>query len=188
MIKSNLKRTLSWPLISTLALAAPALADSETGWFLESNAYKADVSGEVSGFTLDDDDGAWALGGGYRFNRYFSVQAAWHDLGSHYATDCPPPVLCLVANTDRVSLDGVSASVTGAWPVGEQFEVFGKLGAMRWDADFQRFPARDTDATDLLYGAGVGWWITPNWRLAAQYEKVEDLDLEVYGLGLIANF
>jgi opacity protein-like surface antigen len=171
-----------------LALGAPAFAVANPpGWFIEADGRSVDASGVVSGFTLDDDDSGASIIGGFAFNRYFSLQVGYHDMGSHFATDCPPPLLCIVSNVDEVDVTGWSAAATLTWPLAERFELFGTIGVMDWDADFSRFRDRDDSSTDLLYGAGAAWWPSQNWRISLAYEEV-DFDLESVKLGLRYQF
>lgn len=175
-------------LLVLLALLAPAVALAEApGFFIEADVRDVDASGEISGFTLDDDDAGASLSLGFAFNRYFSLQVGYHNLGSHYATDCPPPLVCIVNNVDEVDVSAWSAAATASWPFAENFEVFGTVGAMDWEADFSVFPGRDDSSTDWLYGAGAAWWPTPSWRLGLSWERV-DFDFDSIKLAVRYQF
>jgi hypothetical protein len=85
--------------VALLLLAGPVVAETPgQGWFVEADISDVDASGVISGFTVDDDDIGASIALGFAFNRYFSVQVGYEDLGSYLATDCPPPLLCLVTN------------------------------------------------------------------------------------------
>ncbi len=160
---------------------------ADSGWYVEGGIATVDVKSQVAGFTTDDDETGWTLGGGYRFNPYLALSGAYHDLGNNRAaTDCPPPVLCLIESSDKIDLTGLSLSAIGSWPVSNSFELFAKLGVMRWDANFSRF-SNDKNGTDLLYGAGIGVSPAPAWRVRLQYEAF-DLDADSLSLTLGYSF
>lgn len=170
-----------------LSISSTAIAADDAGWFVEADVRYVDADRLISGFTLDDDDYGYSLGLGLRFSRYFSIQAHVHDLGSFFATDCPPPLVCVTTNVDEVDVDGWSFSMTGTYPVNDQFELFGTVGAMDWDADFDRFSDRDDSDTDMLYSAGGAWYPSQDWRLALSYEWM-DFDADSIKLALRYNF
>jgi len=172
-----------------LFLGAPGFALARSpGWFVEGEVGNVDASGVISDFTFDNDDTGWSFGFGYSFNEYFSLQAGYSDMGSYLGTDCPPPLLCLVTNFEDIDLTGWSAAATASWPLGNNFELFGTVGAMYWDADFSTFNHLNDSSTDLLYGVGAAWWPSEHWRLSLSYEAVDFADLESILAGLRYQF
>ena len=162
-------------------------AETDRGWSVEADVLDVESMGTVSGFTFQGEESGLSLGLGYAFNRHLAVEANYHQWGEHFATDCPVPLNCIVQNADGIDVSGLSVLVVGVWPITGKLEVYGKLGAMGWDADFKQFPSDDT-GRDAVYGIGIGAWLSPSWRLKLGYEKVDDLDLRYAGLGLTYRF
>lgn len=182
-------RSMRFAFGSALVIAAPVLAadaPEERGWYVEANVATVASSGSQSPFVFDDDESGWSLAGGYAFNRHFALQAGYHDFGTHFATDCPAPICTAVPHEDRVAIEGLSIVAIGTWPVTANVELFGKLGVLGWDADFELAGGDDQDR-DALVGAGVGLRLSPRWRLNVQYERV-DFDLESASLGASIRF
>lgn len=139
---------------------------------------------------IDDDDGSYALGAGYSFTRNFSLEAAYQDFGSHNAeTDCPPGFACLVIPVStRADLTGISLSMIGSMPITDRLDVYGKVGFVSWDVDFDGISsAFDDSGEDLLYGAGLRGSINDQWQVFAEYRRV-DLDIGTAAIGLSYRF
>lgn len=185
-MKTRLSRSLS---VALLTLSATALADStETrGWFLEANAIDVESSDAQDTFVFDGEEAGGYFAGGYAFSRVFALQGGYYRFGDHAATDCPSTLICTaVLHDDVVDIEGVSFAAIGSWRVTETIELYGKLGVLAWDADFDR-GGDDASGRDAIAGAGVGIWLSPQWRLNLLYERV-DFDLESAGLGATFRF
>lgn len=181
---------LSRPLgVALLTLATTALADSSAsrGWFLEAHAIDVESSDEQDAFVFDGDESGGYIAGGYAFSRVFALQGGYYRFGDHAATDCPSTLVCTaVLHDDVVDIEGVSLAAIGSWRVTETVELYGKLGVLAWDADFER-TGEDESGRDAIAGVGVGIWLSPQWRLNLLYERV-DFDLESAGLGATFRF
>jgi len=73
-----------------------------------------------------------------------------------------------------------------SFPLGNRFSVYGKLGFAMWEVDF---PGGSDDGTDLTYGAGVQYDLTPKLGLRGQWQRYdirEDADL--FSIGVIYRF
>lgn len=69
---------------------------------------------------------SYVLGGGYRFNQYFAVEGSYHDMFSEVSRRG-------VGDYDTRTLQ---LSALGILPIGERFEVFGKISAGRARNEF----------------------------------------------------
>jgi opacity protein-like surface antigen len=146
---------------------------------------------------FDGDDFSYQLGLGFSINRYFAVQAAYHDFGKVDAiAGCPPELLCIAdpgtgivpSSPDTVNLDGVSVQIVGTMPLNTvPLQLFGKLGAMAWDSNWRQNSRLDESHTDLLYGVGVNWAPTDRWGMHLEYQKL-DLDVRSFTLGTTFRF
>src|SRR5690348_14123717 len=89
MIMRNSLCRAACVLMLSASVATPALT-KESGFYLGLNVgtAAADVQNEPTGFfvtssnvTTDDDDIAWSLSAGYRFNPYVGIEFSFNDLG-----------------------------------------------------------------------------------------------------------
>lgn len=137
-----------------------------------------------------DDNGSFAFGAGYAFNRNISLEGAYLDFGSHHGeTDCPPGFTCLVVPVSaEADLTGISLSLIGSLELTARLDVYGKVGFVSWDIDFTDISsAFNASGEDLLFGAGLRWSIDDHWKVFAEYGKVE-LDLNTASIGVRYHF
>lgn len=108
-------------------------------------------------FTFDENDFAWKIFGGFHFLQFFAVEAAYRDLGS--------------PSSGNTEVDQTAFDVSGlaGLPLGPLY-VFGKLGAVFWDADVSVDGIKTSDdGTDL--SAGIGASLDVLWvRLRGEVE------------------
>jgi hypothetical protein len=102
-------------------------------------------------FSLDDDDNGWKLIAGMRLLDWFAVEGNYVDFGGVNAGDD-----ALGGSYELTGFDAFAVGFLSAPFV----DVFGKVGAIRWDAeDRVNFGdvsfSNDESGTDLAYGAGV---------------------------------
>jgi OmpA-OmpF porin, OOP family len=183
---------------SLLAIAG-ALAASQASAqpYLGGSIGQSDVDDEITtglitSGSVDGKDTAFKIFGGYMFNRNFGVEGAYVDLGevSYSGSFGGAPV-----TGGKVEINGFNVSAVGAFPVNEQFSVFGKMGLFIWDAD-----ASDTtggvpfsasaDGTDLSFGVGVNYSFTRNLGVRAEWEmfKTDDGDATLLSAGVVWKF
>ena len=115
-----------------------AMAD-DSGWIggLSAGQSKARIDDpkitsqlQGSGFTttsIDDfnRDTGVKLFGGYQFNKYFSLEGGYFDLGKFGYTAKTVPTGVLNGN---IELKGFNLDTVGILPLGEKFSLFGRLG------------------------------------------------------------
>ena len=136
--------------------------------------------------------GSYKLGAGYAFNRYLSLEAAYSDFGNEHArTDCPPGLVCaemLFPIRTTADSKAYSFSAIGGIPLTDRFDVYGKIGVASWDIDFAGSSSVfDASGEDLFYGAGVRWSLDRQWRIFAEFNKVE-IGLDTAGIGVNYHF
>ena len=144
--------------------ASPALAADEGGFYVGAGVGSFGI--DVGGF--DGSDTGFKVFGGYGFNQYFGVDLEYLDGGT------------VEDRGFEIDVSGFNASVTGAWPVTEQFDVFAKLGMLFWDADFD-VPGEGSDSDsgeDFSWGVGAGYDFTDNLGARIEYQgfEIEDTD------------
>lgn len=113
---------------------------------------------------IDDNDITWQINAGYKFNRYFAVDARYMDLGKYD-----------VVGTD-VNFRAWSANAIGILPLSSNWELFGEVGAGR----IRDKKESSLDETQYNLGGGIRWAINRHLSLSAQANmyrfKIRELD------------
>jgi OOP family OmpA-OmpF porin len=164
----------------TVAAASPAAfaQDENAGFYLgggvgQFNAQIDDVDevdDTVGGW--DEDDTAYKFFAGYRMNQFLSFELDYINLGEPSGSVVPG------FNVDA-AVDGFAPYVIGTIPLGQWFEVYGRLGYFFYDAtvgvenevdDRVEF---DEESEDLVYGAGIGANIGERLNIRFEYERFD---------------
>jgi OOP family OmpA-OmpF porin len=183
---------------SALALSgAFAASQASAQGFIGGSIGQSDIDDEIAvelitSGTVDGKDTAWKIFGGYMFNRHFGLEFAYVDLGevSYSGSFFGAPV-----TGGKIEVTGFNISAIGAYPVSEQFSVFGKIGMFIWEAEASDttggVPFSDKeDGTDLSFGVGVSYNFTRNLGVRAEWERFEssDADASLITIGLLWRF
>lgn len=172
--------------VAGLGCSQGAFAQSqEQGWYIGGSVGQMEADGSCpAGFTCDLKDTAWKLFGGYRINRNFAAEAFWGEWGEI-----------------SVSSGGVTAAVEARTlgvaglailPLG-QLELFGKLGfgntKLKAKASAPGVSATaEDDGSELLYGLGAAYNFSRNLAVRAEWERLNDSELDVISIGLQYRF
>lgn len=163
-----------------LAIAIACSAASAFGNpYIGANIGQADY--DIGGF---DDPTSWTILAGYNINEYFAAEISYTDFGE--ADDDITPIWTIDA-------DAVAAALVATYPINEKFGVFAKLGAISWDATLEEQgygEIASDDGTDLLYGFGLRYAISPAVDIVGQYliADVDEDDISNLTIGLNYNF
>jgi len=162
--------------LATTAFALPASAQlNMSSVYVGGSLGQAKAKSSCSG--CDDKDTTLGLFAGYRVNRYFAAELGFHDLGSYGPIDA-----------SAWELVGV-----GAWPITEQFSVYGKLGGYR--GKFEGAGASESN-TDLTYGVGLQFDVNKNVGLRGEWQRYpsmgggafNNIDVDVLRVSALWNF
>jgi OmpA-OmpF porin, OOP family len=181
-------------LASAALLAAPAFAQ---GFYAGGSIGQSDVDEEVAAGLIDSGsvdgkDTAFKIFGGYQFTPNLAAEAAYVDLGetTYSGTFGGAPV-----TGGKVEISGFNISAVGILPINEKFSAFGKIGIFIWEADASdttggaAFSASD-DGSDLSFGLGASYAITPTLSLRAEWERFDsaDADADLLSIGVAFRF
>ena len=176
----NLKLTAAMAAL-TLALVPAAFAQEQeevSGFYLGGGAGQFNASiDDVDDIdetvdSWDDDDTAYKFFAGYRLNRFVSFELDYINLGE------PSGAVVPGRNVDA-AVDGFAPYVVGTLPLGQYFEVYGRLGYYFYDAtrgvedELDNRVEFDEESEDLVYGAGIGANIGEKFNIRAEYEKFD---------------
>ncbi len=178
-------------LFSGAALAQPYLGIDAGISRYDLDASSFDVAG-VSG-SVDEEGTVLGLRAGYELNQYVAIEAAYRTLGE--AGFNGNVMGCAVDIT--VDTTVIEATILGQLPLGDRWDLLGRVGAARWDVDADlRSPcvsaADSDDGTGMTYGLGVQYNLTESVGLRAEWQQYEDVadeeEVSTVTAGLIFRF
>ena len=183
---------------SATALAqAPALGTyPQLPWYIGVGAGVGNLDrspGELTGLnnaTLDDNDTAYTVRGGWRINPFLALELGYYDFGRYHFDG--------TAVGNRVPIDGsvraqsVGISVVGILPI-NNFDIYGRIGyahsKLNFNANGELTNKTVNDRQDeATYGAGVRWTFLPNWALFAEWIKNDKIKVNSYVGGVDFRF
>ena len=141
---------------------------------------------EPDSVEVDDGKLAWSVGLGYRINKYLAGEVEYIDFGTtdvteNYSVDnigAPVPFPTVFAPDYSSNVTGPAMSLLGTLPVGENFELFLRGGALFASREFKLgFGGLDDkfSSTVWLAGAGVTWSFAKHWAIRAEYQQTGEL-------------
>jgi OOP family OmpA-OmpF porin len=166
-----------WAAAAFAALiAGPSVADENSG--LHVGVGVGDFSTDFEGvddvdIDFDENEDTTKIFAGWRFNRWFAVQADYIDFGE--------------STTSAGALDieaeakGLAPSVIGTLPLPlGPVELFARAGIVFYDLDVSLGTAElvDESGEDFLYGVGVGVSLLGRLSLRAELERIEIDELD----------
>jgi OOP family OmpA-OmpF porin len=202
-------------LLALAVVISPFAVAEEVGWYgglsVGEARAKIDDPRITSGLlgsgltasTIEDRnrDTGYKLFGGYQFNRNFSLEGGYFDLGKFgfTATTVPPGTL-----RGDLQLKGINLDAVGRLPLTEKFSAFGRVGVTYAEArdTFSGTgavtvldPSPNKLDTNYKYGVGLQYDISPKLaiRLEGERYRINDAvgnrgDIDLVSVGLIFRF
>jgi hypothetical protein len=176
---SIMKKTLV--VLAVIALSSAAFAEpaKERGAYIGAGiaATSFDDGGAFAGFEFDDSDSGFGVFGGYKFLRYFAVEARYNDFGT------------FTLEGAGVDVTSVSVHAVGIIPFGTSgWELFGQLGLGTVTFDIGMGSEEDEDVGSAGLGVRFSW--SRNFAVAAQLDAYayEDTSLgTAYDVGVTST-
>jgi OOP family OmpA-OmpF porin len=130
----------------------------------------------------DDTSDTWSIRFGYRFTRYFALEAGYIDIGDFSESFAGPCMGCGGGST--TSIDGLLVNAIGTWPVAEHFHLKGVLGATYRELNVSvvgsGFRNQWSEKTTIFsFGAGIAIPINERFEIDVDYTHYREI-----GLGL----
>src|SRR5258706_9484883 len=153
--------------VAALALALPAMAQKSTGAFYVGAGFGQSTSDsycEGFGPPCKDQDQTWKVMGGYEFNRYLSVEAAFSSLGIRKDPSIPRD-----DKAQTMELVGILS-----YPFLSDFAIYGKLGGFHGRVrgfDGVAGASFNESNTDVTYGLGLQWNMMDQFALRAEVQR-----------------
>jgi OOP family OmpA-OmpF porin len=171
-----MKKSALCLMVLIVAATVPASA-SDTGFYLGAGFGRSSIDilefYPSLGDSLDQENSAYKVYGGYRFLKFLAVEAGYTDLGSPQGMERNVP-----EHPERaeVSVNGLDAFVVGILPVSQVVDIYAKAGLMSWDTDITSIQdgevifSESTSGTDTAFGIGIGIWVGKNVTLRGEGE------------------
>jgi|PlaIllAssembly_1097288.scaffolds.fasta_scaffold33436_3 OOP family OmpA-OmpF porin len=179
-----MKKTLFAAVATTLLAASPAFAADDTGFYVGAGVGNFAANSDLiyNGKDWDGSDFGYKVFGGYQFMKWLAAEAEYVD-GGEPDDNFNSPAFPDDRLKASVGITGFVGSAVGIWPIGESFNLFGKLGFIYWDADGSA-KIRDAagtivktsvgeDGTDFAWGVGGTWNFTETFGVRAEYQGFE---------------
>jgi len=212
----NISKIPALLTLTALALiASPSALAQDSGWYLGANLGKTKakidndriITGVIPpGFSVtvinnDDKGTGFKLFGGYQFNRYFSLEGGYFDLGKvgYQATTLPAGTL-----NGEMKVNGLNVDLVLNVPFTEKFSAFARVGAANANAKdtfvatgavVVANPNPSERATNLKFGGGLQYDFTRSFGMRAELERyrINDAvgnkgDIDMASVGVLFRF
>ena len=134
--------------------------------YLGINAGRSRFNGApgAGGFANDRNGNAYSLYGGSYFSNNFGFELGYNDFGR------------VNRGGGSTRADGVSLSLVGRAPLGQSFNLLGRVGGTYVSTDVSAAPASGLatgrqNKFDLSYGIGAEFVFNPSWSAVVQYDE-----------------
>jgi OmpA-OmpF porin, OOP family len=172
------------------AMAAAAVIGISGAFTVQAqDSFGGYIGGSVGKTDVDAGDLDSATGiriyGGYMFTPMYGVEVGYIDAGEFDGKGA-------FSNTS-VEASGAYVSGVAVYPASDRVDVFGKLGFFHYESDAQvggNTVASD-DGTELMFGLGLDYSITPMVKIGAEYNRVadvEDVDVDAFWFNVRYDF
>lgn len=130
------------------------------GFYIGGAVGQTTVEGDFNGFDFDETDTSWKAYAGARFG-LLGIEGGYVNLAD--------------SSDDDVDMEATGWDLFGTLNIGTgPITVFAKAGAIMWDAEAEVAGIDiDDDDTDLAYGVGASFNITPLTAIRAEWERFE---------------
>ena len=203
-------------LVALAAIGSPfAVAADDPGWYgginlgqSRANIDDARITGSLLGggftptsITDDDRDTGYKLFGGYQFDKIFSLEGGYFNLGKFGFTATTVPAGTLTGN---IKLQGLNLDAVGILPIAEKFSAFGRVGLIYAQArdSFTGTglvtvlnPNPSKRDTNYKFGLGGQYDFNPSLGMRAEAERyrINDAvgnkgDINLFSVGLVYRF
>lgn len=138
----------------------------------------------LDGEGLDNEDLAWSITAGYRFSRYFALEAGYLDLGGVSGTLTDTSGATNTVANVRFEARGPTLAALGILPIGK-WSPFIKTGVIFHDVDLTldgqinsspfSLHGETKDGVTILWGTGTGYEINDRWSANLELGYFDDL-------------
>ncbi len=195
-------------VVSIFTSIGSSFALANEGWYAGVSVGSSEVDDACTGvpaaFPCDDSDTGFKLFVGKQANKNWGGEFGFIDLGETTLSD-PSGIILGMPATEKIEVDGFFVAGTGTIPLGqnEKFALFGKLGALRWDATDTLSIAGlgsasvSEDGFSPMFGIGLKLDFTERVGIRAEWERFLDVgdaatigesDIDLITVGVVVWF
>jgi hypothetical protein len=164
-------------LIATALLSCATMAQAQSAAnasrntgndYIGFNAGSSDLARPIAGFGVlggGQQTNVYSLSAGHYFaDRNYGIEVGYTDFGS------------VSRSGGSTKVDGINVSLIGRAPLGQSFNLLGKIGATYGRTDVSSSAASGVQAGsergfDVSYGLGGEYLINPNWSALLAYDE-----------------
>ena len=141
-------------MFKKIAAAAALVAASGAAFAVEPQPFYAGIDVGSTKIEGVDREGGYGAFLGYKFNQSVAIEGGYHRLADTEFRSGPV--------RGDVTVDQIALSVVGTLPLSNGFDVYGRLGYNRLEAeaDVAGFTGKEHDS-NALYGLGLGYSFSP---------------------------
>lgn len=189
-----MNKTLVAVAISMVSATAVA---QEAGWYVGGAFGRSEVKdfcgGFATGSSCDDTEVTLKAMGGYQFSRNFALEMGLTGVGEFEASG--------IGQRTTINIGIAEGAAVGILPLGDKFSIFGKVGLYTANVETRTetifgSSTEDKRSTDLTYGAGVGFAVTPKLQVRGEWQRYQDVesadlrksDVDIVTLGVVYRF
>jgi OOP family OmpA-OmpF porin len=177
--------------MSALLLAlstTPFSATAGEGFYAGASIGSAKLDGDFDGLDIDDDTTAYRIVGGWWVNRYFALEAGYHNFGDFEQNFN----LNGTSSRARLSADGYTLGVQASYPLTSKVAVFGRAGAFFWDgeAEINNVSQASPEETNPYLSLGLSYGLTENLSVIGDWTRyeLESANSDVFSMGFQFRF
>lgn len=186
--------TLSVALTAAALVVPTGARAHDTGLYLSLKLGTTDVDasfGDAFDAVAEGDDDSRTVELGYRWSRFWALQAGYHDLGRvpGFGDPCDPQaeVCAAVVVPVEAETKAYSLSIVPQLPLGRRLSIFGKVGLVALESEVR---GRDAVAElfekiseeDVIWGIGLRLGLLGPLQLFYEYEGIgEDFETQAFG-------
>lgn len=169
----------AFALPAAAQMSMPSLSSAYVGGSLGQSKMKLDCTGLSN---CDDKDTAWRIFGGFQINRNFSAELGYSDLGKAKFT--APGV------DGKFEASAFDLSAIGAWPIANEFSVFGRLGVYEGKVKVggTGVISSDKNKAGLTFGLGGQYDFNRNLGLRLEWQRYAKMDSGAGGKSDVDSF
>lgn len=180
----------TWTALASLLLGYAGHARAaDHNWYVGVDYGESRLAGD-DGYSITNRDfssDTFGVRVGYRFTRYFTLEAGYIDIGDFsgtYLPACPPAVGMVCEAHSQTSIKGIQLNSVFTWPAAKHFHLKGVLGAtyreLEASVTYPTATNRWSDKANVFsYGAGVAIPINERFEIDFDYVWYREI-----GLGL----
>jgi OOP family OmpA-OmpF porin len=182
------KQRLNFMALLLVLTAAPLEVHAGDGFFVGGSIGSANLDDDFDGLEVDDDTTSFRIVAGWQVNRYFALEAGYHDFGDfeqNFTIDG-------AQGKAKLSDDGFTLCAIGSYPVADRIDIFGRAGMFFWDGDAEinNVSQATPEDTNPFFGAGLNYAISSQFLVSADWTRyeLESANSDVYSIGFQFRF